>query len=77
MTGKRVLITGGAGFVGSHTADALVKQGHDVRIFDSLSEQVHSGGFPSYLSRDVEFIRGDMRDVAHLRRVVRLSLIHI
>ncbi|HEX2598363.1 MAG TPA: NAD(P)-dependent oxidoreductase, partial [Terriglobales bacterium] len=51
MTGKRVLITGGAGFVGSHTADALVKQGHDVRIFDSLSEQVHSGGFPSYLSR--------------------------
>jgi dTDP-L-rhamnose 4-epimerase len=71
VTGKRVLITGGAGFVGSHTADALVKQGHDVRIFDSLSEQVHSGGFPSYLSRDVEFIRGDMRDVAHLRRVVR------
>ena len=71
MTGKRVLITGGAGFVGSHTADALVKQGHDVRIFDSLSQQVHSGGFPSYLSRDVEFIRGDMRDVAHLRRVVR------
>jgi dTDP-L-rhamnose 4-epimerase len=71
VTGKRVLITGGAGFVGSHTADELVKQGHDVRIFDSLSEQVHPGGFPTYLSRQVEFIRGDIRDLAHLRRVVR------
>ena len=71
MTGKRVLITGGAGFVGSHTADELVKQGYEVRVYDSLSEQVHPGGFPNYLSRDVEFIRGDMRDIAHLRRAVR------
>jgi dTDP-L-rhamnose 4-epimerase len=71
VTGKRVLITGGAGFVGSHTADELVKQGHDVRIFDSLSAQVHPGGFPTYLSREVEFIRGDIRDLAHVRQVVR------
>jgi dTDP-L-rhamnose 4-epimerase len=70
VMGKRILITGGAGFVGSHTADELVRQGHEVRIYDNLSEQVHSAGLPNYLSREVEFIRGDMRDVAHLRRVV-------
>ena len=71
MMGKRVLITGGAGFVGSHTADDLVQQGHEVRIYDNLSDQVHPAGFPNYLSRDVEFIRGNMRDQAHLRQVVR------
>ena len=69
--GKRILITGGAGFVGSHTADELVKRGHEVRIYDNLSEQVHSAGLPSYLSPDVEFIRGDMGDISHLRGVVK------
>jgi dTDP-L-rhamnose 4-epimerase len=71
VMGKRILITGGAGFVGSHTADEFVRQGHEVRIYDNLSDQVHPAGFPSYLSRDVEFIRGDIRDLAHLRQVVR------
>jgi len=69
--GKRILITGGAGFVGSHTADALVARGHEVRIYDNLCEQVHAAGLPSYLSREVEFIRGDMGDLEHLRRVVK------
>lgn len=71
MMGKRILITGGAGFVGSHTADELVEQGHEVRIYDNLSDQVHPAGFPNYLSRDVEFIRGDMRDLPRLRQIVR------
>jgi dTDP-L-rhamnose 4-epimerase len=71
VAAKKILITGGAGFVGSHTADQLLKQGYEVRIYDSLSEQVHGRDFPSYLSKEVEFIRGDMRNLAHLTRVVR------
>ena len=71
MAGKKILITGGAGFVGSHTADALVKQGHQVRVYDNLSEQVHPHGLPSYLSADVEFIQGDVRDLAKLSKAVR------
>ncbi len=69
--GKRVLVTGGAGFVGSHLVDAVVKQGHSVRVYDSLSPQVHPDGMPSYLAREVEFVRGDMRDLDLLRNVVR------
>jgi dTDP-L-rhamnose 4-epimerase len=68
---KRVLVTGGAGFVGSHTVDALVRVGHQVCIYDNLSEQVHQGIPPEYLSRDAEFIRGDVRDLAHLQQAVR------
>lgn len=67
---KKILILGGAGFVGSHTADALLQQGHSVIVFDNLSEQVHSTGFPSYLSREVEFIQGDVRDLSALKKVV-------
>src|SRR5438270_7535434 len=67
---KRVLIIGGCGFVGSHTADALLQQGYSVTVFDSLSKQVHASGFPSYLSRDVEFMEGDVRDLRALSRAV-------
>src|SRR5205807_9711466 len=59
---KNVLITGGAGFVGSHLADALLAAGHNVRIFDSLTPQVHGGQIPAYLSAEVELAQGDMRD---------------
>ncbi len=68
---KKVLVTGGAGFVGSHLVDALVEQGHSVRVFDSLTPQVHPDGMPEYLSRDIEFVRGDMRELDLLRNVVR------
>jgi dTDP-L-rhamnose 4-epimerase len=71
VAAKKILITGGAGFVGSHTADQLLQQGYEVRVCDSLSEQVHGRNFPSYLSKDVEFIRGDMRNLAHLTQVVK------
>jgi dTDP-L-rhamnose 4-epimerase len=70
VTEKRVLITGGAGFVGSHLADELVMRGHRVRIFDNLSEQVHPSGLPKYLA-DVEFFPGDMRDLDRVARAVR------
>src|SRR4051812_32244821 len=68
---KKVLILGGAGFVGSHTADALLEQGHDVTVYDNLSEQVHGGEFPDYLSPEVEFIKGDVRDLESLSSAVQ------
>lgn len=58
---KRVLITGGAGFIGSHLADELLSSGYEVRILDSLSPQVHGGERPSYLAREVELRVGDVR----------------
>ena len=67
---KRVLITGGAGFIGSHLADALLRAGHEVRVFDNLTEQVHPMGPPEYLAPEVELLVGDMRDLAALKRAI-------
>ena len=64
---KSILITGGAGFVGSHLADALLAAGHHVRIFDNLTGQVHLHGVPDYLAEDAEFVQGDVRDSAAVR----------
>lgn len=66
---KKVLITGGAGFIGSHLADELLKKGYSVRALDCLSEQVHGPGKtrPEYLSGDVELVAGDVRDPAAVR----------
>lgn len=57
-----VLVTGGAGFIGSHTVDRLLKSGYDVRILDNLQKPVHLKGKPSYLPKEAEFILGDVRD---------------
>ncbi len=63
----RVLITGGAGFIGSHVADPLLSRGDKVRVFDSLEPQIHgSVTRPGYLAPEVEFIRGDVQDRASL-----------
>lgn len=65
---KRVLITGGAGFIGSHLADELLRHGYEVRVLDNLSEQVHVGRRrPAYLSREVELKIGDVRDPQAVR----------
>jgi len=71
MTAKRILVTGGAGFVGSHTVDALVRAGHKVRVFDNLDPQVHPHGLPAYLHPEVEMVRGDMRDAGAVRHALR------
>ena len=58
----RALITGGAGFIGSHLADRLLAAGYEVRALDNLVPQVHGGRRPEYLSRDVELVVADVRD---------------
>jgi len=68
---KKVLVTGGAGFIGSYMVDAVLRRGDSVRVFDNLTPQVHPAGRPDYLARDVEFMRGDMRDTERLRDAVR------
>jgi len=57
-----VLVTGGAGFVGSHVVDALVARGDDVRCVDALLAGAHAAGAPGYLNPGAEFVRGDLRD---------------
>ena len=68
-----VLITGGAGFVGSHLADELLEHGYRVRALDNLGEQVHGpdGGRPAYLNAEVELLRGDVRDESVVTRALR------
>jgi dTDP-L-rhamnose 4-epimerase len=70
---QKILITGGAGFIGSHVADCLLQQGYDVRVIDNLAEQVHgaAGQRPAYLGPDVEFMFGDVGDPAAIRRALR------
>ena len=60
---KKVLLTGGAGFIGSHLVDKLIELGHRVRVFDNLESQVHGNKqeIPNYLNKECEFIRGDIR----------------
>ncbi len=67
----KILVTGGAGFIGSHIVDELVKREHSVTIIDNLEPQVHpKGSIPSYLNPEANFIRGDVRDDKCLREAI-------
>jgi dTDP-L-rhamnose 4-epimerase len=58
----RVLITGGAGFIGSHTTDMLIENGYQVRIMDIFDRQIHQGRQPEYLNKKCEVVVGDVRN---------------
>jgi dTDP-L-rhamnose 4-epimerase len=66
-----ILVTGGAGFIGSHTVDALLGRGHRVRILDNLQPRVHPKGIPGYVPRDAEFIKGDVRERGDWERALK------
>jgi dTDP-L-rhamnose 4-epimerase len=69
----RVLITGGAGFIGSHAANALLAAGYEVRLLDNLSPQVHGSQChrPIYLNKDAELVVGDTTDALAVDRALR------
>ncbi len=73
------LVTGGAGFIGSHTVDLLVERGYQVRVLDSLQPRVHPTGAPSWLSPSAEFVQGDVTDATVMREVLEgvQSVIHL
>jgi dTDP-L-rhamnose 4-epimerase len=69
--GGRVLITGGAGFIGSHLVDRLLATGHRVRVLDVLLPQVHPDGPPGYLAPEAELHVADVRDADAVERALR------
>ena len=66
----KILVTGGAGFIGSHTVDLLLKKGYQVKVLDILQPRVHPHGKPKYLSSDVEFIQGDVSNKSILEKAM-------
>jgi dTDP-L-rhamnose 4-epimerase len=66
-----VLVTGGAGFIGSHVVELLLEKGYPVRVFDKLVEQVHNGAGPRYVPDEAEFIHGDVSDRAALKNALK------
>lgn len=64
-----ILVTGGAGFIGSHLVDALIERGYKVRILDNLDPQVHKGE-PEYLNKEAELIKGDIRSLEDVKKAL-------
>jgi dTDP-L-rhamnose 4-epimerase len=67
----RVLVIGGAGFIGSHLVDRFVEEGFQVRVLDSLDQKIHPRGKPAYLSPKAEFVKGDVTDPSALLHALR------
>jgi len=74
----KILVTGGAGFVGSHLVDALIERQHEVVVYDSLDSQVHAGSqVPLYFNANAQLVRGDIRDYDSLKRCILGNQIEI
>lgn len=68
----RILVTGGAGFIGSHTVDLLIEKGNEVRVIDNLEPPVHpKGEKPAYLPDEVDFVHGDVRSRGDMEKALR------
>src|SRR2546423_8752890 len=59
---KHALVTGGAGLIGSHVTDLLVREGWKVRVLDNLEPQTHRRGRPAWINEKAEFVQADLRD---------------
>ena len=68
---ERVLVTGGLGFIGSHTVDRLVNEGYEVTVLDNLERQVHLGKIPSFKNPDANYIFGDIRYKKHWLKALK------
>ncbi|MCX7767335.1 MAG: SDR family NAD(P)-dependent oxidoreductase, partial [Candidatus Sumerlaeia bacterium] len=70
---EKILVTGGAGFIGSHLVDLLIERGYEVRVYDNLTPQVHGKERkpPAYLNNQAELIVADIRDRGALERALR------
>ncbi len=77
----KILVTGGAGFVGSHLVDYLVEQGHEVTVYDNLDPQVHGPEqkIPDYLNSNCHFIQGDILDSDNFCQVIQSAeaIVHL
>ncbi|BAJ64051.1 SDR family NAD(P)-dependent oxidoreductase [Anaerolinea thermophila] len=67
----KVLVTGGAGFIGSHLVDRLLQEGFEVRVLDLLDSRVHPAGKPAWVSKEAEFIQGDVRDAQTMLKALQ------
>src|SRR4030095_11800204 len=71
MAIRDILVTGGAGYIGSHLVDALVGREYRVTVLDNLEPQVHrSGTWPSYANTKAQYVKGDVRDRSVLEPLV-------
>lgn len=68
---SNILVTGGAGFIGSFIVDELIRQGHFVRILDNLEPQVHAGKIPPYLNKKAEFVKGDVGNYSDFSKALK------
>ncbi len=70
MKYKNILVTGGAGFIGSHLVDKLIQEGYTVTILDNLTPQVHFGDIPTYLNKKAKFIKGDVTKKSDIEKTL-------
>ncbi len=71
ITQKRALVTGGAGLIGSHIVDLLIREGWTVRILDNLEPQTHKQGKPAWINPQAQFVQGEVQDAATMRAALQ------